>query len=122
MFERERNVVVLKNELESRTYRPGEYRTFHIVDPKPRTISASPFRDRVVHHALCGVMEPILEGYLVDDCFACRVGKGTVAAIYRAQHFARRFDRFTKLDVRNFFETADHQVLKLILSRLIKQY
>lgn len=120
MFELERNVLELKRELESRQYMPGEYRTFLITDPKPRIISASPFRDRVVHHALCGVLEPVFDSYLISDCYACRVGKGTVAAIYRAQHFSRRYGRFVKLDVRHFFETADHQVLKTIIRRLVK--
>lgn len=120
MFELERNVLDLKGRLESGEYRPGEYRTFQITDPKPRTISASPFQDRVVHHSLCGVLEPVFDRYLIDDCFACRVGRGTVAAIHRAQHFVRRYDRFAKLDVRHFFETADHRVLKGTIRRLVK--
>ena len=85
MFDLERNVVELKRQLEGRQYLPGEYRTFCITDPKPRIISASPFRDRVVHHSLCGTLEPVIERYLIDDCYACRVGKGTVAAIERAR-------------------------------------
>jgi hypothetical protein len=120
MFDVEREVLNLQAELESRTYKPGEYRTFTIIDPKPRTISASPFRDRVVHHALCAALDPVFERYHIFDCHACRVGKGTVAAIRRAQHFARKFRYFAKLDVRHFFETADHQVLKHLVRRLVK--
>jgi len=120
MFDLERNVVELKRQLEGRQYLPGEYRTFCITDPKPRTISASPFRDRVVHHSLCGTLEPVIERYLIDDCYACRVGKGTVAAIERARVFVRRFERFAKLDVRHYFETADHGVLKAVIRRLVK--
>lgn len=120
MAEVERHVLKLQDELQDRSYAPGEYRTFQVQDPKPRTISASPFRDRVVHHALCAVLDPILEGYLIDDCYACRIGKGTVAAIRSAQHFAKRYRWYAKLDVRHFFETADHAVLKSILGRLVK--
>lgn len=54
----ERNLLTLQAELQTRTYQPGDYRTFEIIDPKPRLISAAPYRDRVVHHALCNVIVP----------------------------------------------------------------
>ncbi|HNZ04754.1 MAG TPA: reverse transcriptase/maturase family protein [Myxococcota bacterium] len=120
MFDLEREVLKLQDELTSGAYVPGDYRTFQVREPKLRTISASPFRDRVVHHALCAVLEPTFERFLIPDCFACRVGKGTVAAIRRAQYFTRRHERYAKLDVRHFFETADHGVLKMIVRRLVK--
>jgi len=120
MADLEREVFRLQSELLSRSYCPGEYITFAVKDPKPRTISASPFRDRVVHHALCAALDPLLERYLIDDCYACRVGKGTVAAIDRAHCFAGRYAYYAKLDVRHFFETADHQILKNAISRLVK--
>ena len=120
MFDLEREVLELQDELLSGAYVPGEYRTFQIREPKLRTISASPFRDRVVHHALCSVLEPTFERFLIPDSFACRVGKGTVAAIRRAQHFTRHHERYAKLDVRHFFETADHGVLKGIIRRLVR--
>ncbi|HOH77604.1 MAG TPA: reverse transcriptase domain-containing protein [Myxococcota bacterium] len=116
----ENQIFDLQRDLQSWSYHPQAYRTFRVFEPKARIISAAPFRDRVVHHALCATINPVLERYLTDDTYACRVGKGTVAAIRRAQLFCRRFDRFVKLDVRHFFETADHAVMKATLRRLIK--
>ena len=61
LFNLERQICSLQDELLAKTYTPGEYRTFEIYEPKRRMISAAPFRDRVVHHALCNVLEPIFE-------------------------------------------------------------
>jgi RNA-directed DNA polymerase len=72
----EDNLVALQAELHAKTYRPGAYRSFYIKDPKRRLISAAPFRDRVVHHALCNVIEPIFERSFIYDSYANRVGKG----------------------------------------------
>jgi RNA-directed DNA polymerase len=113
-------VLQLQQELLDGTYRPADYRTFTITDPKPRTISAAAFRDRVVHHALCAAIEPRLEHFAIYDSYACREKKGGYAAIKRVQEFARRFSHFLKLDVYKFFETADHAVLKGLLRRLLK--
>ena len=120
LFELETEVLRLQRDLTEGSYRPGPYRTFSIVDPKPRTISAAPFRDRVVHHALCAAMEPVLERYAIGDSYACRTGKGTLAALHRARYFARRHAWFLKLDVRRYFESADHWVLRELLRRLFK--
>jgi len=65
VFDLERQLLLLHEELASQTYRPGPYRTFTIYEGKTRQISAAPFRDRVVHHALTGVLEPILDS---DSC------------------------------------------------------
>ena len=85
-FDLENQLLRLHDELISNTYQPGAYRTFEIYDPKRRMISAAPFRDRVVHHALCNVLEPIFERTFVFDSYACRKGKGTHAAVDRFQH------------------------------------
>jgi hypothetical protein len=120
LLELEPEVLALERELARGTYRPGGYRTFEVRDPKPRTISAAPFRDRVVHHALCAGLEPVLEGYAIGGSYACRRGKGTLAAIERAQVLARRHPWFLKLDVRRYFETVDHAVLEALLRRKLK--
>ena len=73
-FDLEKNLVSLRRDLLERTYLPGPFRTFTITDPKPRLISAAPYRDRVVHHALCNVLEPIFERSFVFDSYACRRG------------------------------------------------
>ena len=116
----ETEALKLQRELLDDSYCPREYRIFAIIDPKPRMISAAAFRDRVVHHALCAALEPTLERYAIFDSYACRPKKGGYAATKRAQGFARRLSYFLKLDVYKFFETADHDVLKRLLRRLVK--
>jgi hypothetical protein len=116
----EPEVIALESELATKTYRPRPYRTFMVFDPKERMICAADFRDRVVHHAVCRVLEPIFERGLIHDTYACRRGKGTLRAIQRARAFAQRFEFFLKLDVHKFFDSVDHAVLKELLRRKIK--
>ncbi len=115
----EPNLLELLRELESGSYRPGPYRSFHILDPKPRMISAAPYRDRVVHHALCNCIAPILETSMIADTYANRSGKGTHAAVERYQQYARRYDYVLKCDVKKFFPSIDHTVLKQQIRRKI---
>jgi len=90
-FDLEANLVTLQQELREKRYEPGAYSSFYIHEPKRRLISAAPFRDRVIHHALCNVIEPIFERSFIFDSYANRAGKGTHAALDRAQQFARRY-------------------------------
>ena len=120
VFDLERQLLRLHEELASKTYRPGPYRTFTIYEGKTRQISAAPFRDRVVHHALTGVLEPIFERSFIFDSYACRKGKGTHAAVDRCQQFARRYRYVLKADVRKFFPSIDHEILKTLIARKIK--
>ena len=119
LMDLEPEVLRLARELSDGSWRPGSYRVFHVRDPKPRTICAAPFRDRVVHHALCAVIEPRFERYAVADSFACRRGKGVLSALRRAQQHARRLPYFVKLDVRHYFQAIDHAVLRRLLRRLV---
>jgi len=119
-FHLEHELTRLQEELAAKTYRPGPYRTFTIYEGKTRLISAAPFRDRVVHHALTGALEPIFECSFVLDSYACRKGKGTHAAVNRCQAFARRYRYVLKADVRKFFPSIDHAILKGLVARKIK--
>ena len=112
----EDNLIGLQTELGEKTYRPGAYHRFTIHQPKRRLISAAPFRDRVVHHALCNVIEPILERSFIYDSYANRVGKGNHRALDRAQAFARRYRYVLPCDVRQFFPSIDHATLRRILA------
>ena len=118
-YDLEENLLALQSELESGAYRPGRYYNFRIYDPKPRLISAAPFRDRVVHHALCQVIEPIFERRFIHDSYACRVGKGTHAALDRGQEFSRRCPYVLKCDIEYFFPRMDLEILYARLARLI---
>jgi retron-type reverse transcriptase len=119
-FNLEHELWALHEELSAKTYRPGPYRTFLVHEPKQRQISAAPYRDRVVHHALVGVLEPIYERSFIADSYACRKGKGTHAAVARCQHFARRFRYALKADVQKFFPSLDHAILKALVARKVK--
>jgi len=117
--ELEPNLFRLQEELLAQTYRPGPYAHFPIRDPKPRITSAAPFRDRVVHHALVRVIEPIFEARFIHDSYACRVGKGTHRALDRCQEFARRYPYVLQCDLVHFFPSVDHAILREILARPI---
>ena len=115
----ETNLFRLQEELVAQTYQPLPYTHFPIRDPKPRLISAADFRDRVVHHALVRVIEPIFERRFIHDSYACRVGKGTHRALDRCQHFARRYAFVLQCDLIHFFPSIDLIILRQILARLI---
>ena len=85
------NLLELEQELKEQAYQPGVYNNFYIHEPKKRLISAAPFRDRVVHHALCSITVPYFEKLFIADSYANRVGKGTHRAIDRCQQFARKY-------------------------------
>jgi hypothetical protein len=87
------HLLELKRELEAGRYRPGPYVHFHIHEPKRRKISAAPFRDRVVHHALCNVVEPRFERLFIHDSYANRAGKGTHRAVCPSATSPRRSGR-----------------------------
>lgn len=112
-FERvqEDELLGLQEALRSKTYTPGKYHSFYIHEPKRRLISAAPFRDRVVHHALCRVIEPIFEPGFIHDSYANRVGKGTHRALDRCQQYARRYRYVLQCDIEQFFPAIDHAVL-----------
>jgi retron-type reverse transcriptase len=112
-------LLALQQELQTQSYRPGPYHSFYIHDPKHRLISAAPFRDRVTHHALCNIIEPIFERSFVFDSYANRVGKGTHRALDRAQQFARRHRYLLQIDVEQFFPAVDHAILRRTLARKI---
>ncbi len=111
-FRLEENIITLQKELIHQSYQPSNYRTFHIYDPKKRMISAAPYRDRVVHHALCNIIEPIFEKTFIYDSYANRKGKGTHKAIERYHHFAQQYPYVLKCDIRKFFPSIDLEILK----------
>jgi RNA-directed DNA polymerase len=119
-YEWESNLLRLQQDLLAGSYRCGRYRNFYIFDPKRRRISAAPFRDRVLHHAVVRVLEPIFERRFIYHSYACRRGKGTHRALDRAQGFLRRYNYCLKTDIVRFFPNVDHQVLLDVLGRPIR--
>ncbi len=94
-------------------------RHFTIHDPKTRVISAAPYRDRVVHHALHKVLEPIFDPTFIHDSYATRKGKGTHAAIDRFQSFSRKNRYVLKCDIRQYFPSIDHEMLRGLIERKV---
>ncbi len=119
-FHLERELVSLHDELAAKTYRPSEYRTFRIYEPKEREIAAAAYRDRVVHHALTSRLSDIFEPTFIANSFANRKGKGTHAAVEKCQQYARRFKYVWKCDIKQFFPSIDHGKLIRIIERKIK--
>ena len=110
----------MREELEAGTYTPGPFRTRRITRPKPRLISAAPYRDRVVHHAILNVLGPVLDRHFHPQSYACRPGRGTHAASRRLQALMRRFPFALRCDVAKFFPCIDHEVLKAVFRRRVK--
>jgi hypothetical protein len=106
--------------LRNGTFPVGRFQQFVIRDPKERVITAPCFAERVLHHAIMNVCEPHFERWLIADTFACRVGKGRLAALERGFHFARSYGWFLRMDVRKYFDSICHETLNAALARRIK--
>ncbi len=119
----------LVNRLSNRTYEVSGYHKFNIYEPKEREIQALEYKDRVVQHALCDLyLYPLLTAHFIYDNCACQKGKGTDFALDRLSLFFRKFYRLNgkngyilKVDVKKYFPSIDHDVLKEKLSRIIKE-
>ncbi|KOP23038.1 DNA polymerase [Hapalosiphon sp. MRB220] len=116
----EGELTKLQQELINKTYQPGTYRTFYIKEPKSRMISAAPYRDRVVHHALCNIIVPIIEPTFIGDSYANRVGFGTHRALHRFIQFTRCSRYVLQCDIQKYFPSIDHEILKNLLRQKIK--
>lgn len=116
----EKKLEELRQDLLQENYTAGAYRQFTIIDPKERIISAAPFKDRIIHHAIINVLEPVFERQFIYHTYACRKGKGTHAAARYAFKCAGHSAYFLKLDVRKYFDSIDHTVLKSLLCMIIK--
>ena len=119
LFDLEGTVLRLRRELRDGTWQPGIPQAHAIRDPKPRIIHAAPFADRIVHQALCAAIGPLLDRGLIEHSYACRVGKGTHAALRQARLWARSYSHFVHLDVVKFFPSLDHAILLAQLERVI---
>jgi len=119
-YDLESNLLRLQEELLTRTYLPGSYRTFQIVEPKKRMISAAPYRDRIVHHSLCNVIAPIFERTFTHDSYANRTGYGTHRALRKFTEYARQYRYVLQCDVKKYFPSIDHEILKSVIRRKIK--
>ena len=116
----EENLFNLQRELQDGEYQHGNYHSFYIHDPKKRLISAADFRDRIVHHALVTVLEPLYEKLFLPNSYANRVGKGTHRALKHCSSMMKRYHYYLFMDVKQFFPSIDHQILLTLLGKVIK--
>jgi len=118
-YDLENKLLEIQQRLKDETYQFSPYTFFTIYEPQERHVAAAPYQDRVVHHAICNIIEPILDSAMIYDCYACRKGKGSHAAIERAQQFLRNHNWVFKLDIKKYFFTIDHNLLLIDLCRKI---
>ncbi len=116
----EENLVSLRHQILSGDIEVGAYHRFKIYDPKERVICAAPFSERVLHHAIMNICKPVFERHLIYDTYATREGKGIYAAIERAVPAMRKYSYVAKLDIRKYFDSVSHNILKVKLRRLFK--
>ena len=121
----EENLITIQNELIWDEYYPSPMRQFYVYEPKKRLITAPDFRDRVVQHALCSVIGPLIDKRFIYDSYACRAGKGNIAVVKRLQEFERKavvkygsFYCFNG-DIKSFFPTIPIHILKLVVRKVI---
>lgn len=119
------NLINIQNHLVWGSWHPGPASQFVIREPKRREIQAPPFADRVVHHALVRVVEPLFERRFVKHSYACRRGKGVQRAIMALQRMERRATRnwatpyVVKADIKSFFASIRHDVLFGLVERVV---
>jgi|GEM_PF-1122283 len=113
-------LAALRRDILAGTGPLGDMRSFRLYDPKPRLIHAPCFRERVLHHAIMAHVGPVLDRSLIADSFACRVGKGALAAIQRVQQQGRRFPWYGQIDIASYFATICHARLGMMLARRFK--
>ncbi len=120
------NLETLRQELLSETYEPRPLKTFIVRDPKTRKIRKSDFRDRIVHHTICNILEPVFNKLFIHDSFANRKGKGTLKALERFDKFKRKASKnntrkcyVLKADIRHYFDEVNHDILIDILRKKI---
>lgn len=122
----EANLLQVQRELIDQTYEVGPYRTFYVADPKIRLIMSLQFRDRIVQWTIYRKLFPVYDKIFIEDSFACRKGKGTLAAVTRLQGWLQQASRkpetwyYLKLDISKYFYRIDHAVLLDILKRRIE--
>lgn len=123
----EENIFGLHRELKNKTYKHGLYHSFKIRDPKPRNIHKAQVRDRIFHHAIFQILNPLFEPGFISASFSCRKGYGTHKGVQHLQNILRKASKngsiscfVLKCDIKKFFDTVDHNILVSILKKKIK--
>lgn len=115
----ETELLRLERELLAGTWQPGCYVEIEVREPKRRLVSAAPFRDRLVHHAVCAAVEPLFEHGFIANSFANRKGKGTHKAVAAYERYRNRHEHVLRCDLYRYFPAIDHDILKQSFRRRI---
>lgn len=121
----EENLIQLQNELIHESYTASAYRQFMVYEPKERLILALPFRDRVLHHAICNIIEPIFDKTMIKDTYACRKAKGVLKGVKRVSRFVGSVSQASegyclKMDIHKYFYSIEHETLYRLLQKKIR--
>ena len=123
----EQNIFQLHNDLKTYRYKHHPYSSFYIRDPKQRHIHKAIVRDRLLHHAIFNILNPIFEPTFIANSFSCRIGKGTHKGVAALQKTTKKVSQnyrkpcfALKCDIKKFFDSVDHRMLKEILAHRIK--
>lgn len=114
------NLLDMRSRLMENSFPIGVYHYFKITDPKERLICAASFNERILHHAIMNICEPVFERYAIYDTYACRKLKGSHNAVRRARTFAGKSRYYLKLDIAKYFDSVDHAILIDRLWRIYK--
>ena len=118
----DQNLENLREQIQTGRVEVGTFRRFTVFEPKERQICAPAFHEQVLHHALMNVCHEYFERFQIHDSYASRKGKGTYAALERAKRYTVQYEWFLKLDVRKFFDSVHHDVIKRQLKHLFADY
>lgn len=116
----EKRLQSIRRDLQNELNLIGHYHYFKIYEPKERIICAASFPERIIHHAMMNICDPLFEKFQIYDSYACRVGKGTEKAVLQAFHFCKSRRFFLKLDIRKYFDSVSHEILNDMLRRKFK--
>jgi len=118
-----KNLMLIQEELIKGTYKTSEYDVFTIHDPKERLIFRLPFRDRVVHHAIMNVLEPIWISVFASCTYSCIKGRGIHGVLKHLRRDLKDVNNTKyclKLDIKKFYPSIDHEALKAIIRKKVK--
>lgn len=123
----EPNIINLYRDLNYHRYKHGVYTPFDLYDPKPRKVHKATVRDRILHHAVFRILNPIFEPTFISHSFSCQVGKGTHRGVNSLTDILIKISQnhhrgcfALKCDIKKFFASIDHQILLAMIKKRIK--
>lgn len=124
MKNQESNLLELQSKLINKTYKTSQYDVFKVYEPKEREVYRLPyFPDRICHHAIMNILEPVFVSTFTADTYSCIKGRGIHAALYKLKAALKDKENTRyclKIDIRKFYPNVDHEILKNLLRKKFK--